>query len=219
MGGKAIWLRDAQSGEEKKLIDPTQEDKHFTAYIQKVLSERFFVYGTARMESCGSLSGRIFDVQRNKTIPIAFPDNQYAYFAFEQDGILYYRWNAEYETPIYVYALRLDDFGAAETIPAGENLLKNVPEANDVVEIQNLLYVPDTLYLALVESDTMGGIVAIRVFDLLKRSFIVRVPVESRHVFRAAMLGDKLYVYDIDWETDDPSSCKVGRYALEITLP
>ena len=219
MGGKAIWLRDAQSGEEKKLIDPNQEDKHFTAYIQNVLSERYFIYLTARMESDGGWGGRIFDVQRNKTIPIAYPYNRHADFYFAQDGILYYyAIEEEYFTPIYVYSLYLKDFDAAETLAFGEDLLRDVPEAHEVVEIQTLLYAPGAHYFVVAEG-AGGDTIALRVFDLQKQSFVARVPVEGRHIFRAAMLGDKLYCYDVDWETDNPSSCKVDRYALEITLP
>jgi len=211
-GARTIWLRDEQSGKETELIDPNadnQDSAYYIAYIQKVLNERYFVYGTAVMDSDVSWDGMIFDVQRGKTLPVVFSEGIHAYFRFAQDGILYYQ-AGDFEAPISVFTLKLADFDAAETLAVGENLLRDVPEANEVFEIQNLYADPGSHYLFVAEPS------ALRVFDLREKSFVMRVVLGDDFYFhhRAMKIGDALYLYGVDWETYE-----IERYALEIPLP
>jgi len=210
-GSRTIWLRDEQNGEETEIINANQDGHYYIAYMQEVLSERYFVYGTAVIDSDVSWDGNIFDMQRGKVLPIAYPEGVNAHFRFTRDGILYYDALAvEFETPISVYMLNLADFDAARVLAFGENLLKDVPEANEAFEVQTYYVDPGSCYLFVAEES------ALRVFDLQKKSFVTRIALgESFYYFhRAKVINGVLYLYGLDWGT-----YRIERYALEIPLP
>jgi len=58
--------------------------------------------------------------------------------------------------------------------------------------------------------------IALRVFDLQTREFIVSVSIET-YAFNAFRDANTLYHYDVTW--DESERCTPNRIVLEITLP
>ena len=154
---RTIRLRDEATGKETLLVDARRKGK--TAYVQEVLSERYFIY---------------YDPATGQ---------------------------------IHMYSLALGAaWDTAEALASSENLLDGVPEA-DMGETKQTLggFSPDGRYMVIVEYPFSS---ALRIFDLLEKKFIARVPSGFDHVaFRDART---IYCYNNNLH---------DRRALEITLP
>jgi len=150
---RTIWLRDETTGKETLLVDARRGK---TAYIQEVLSERYFVFGVAAPQTDDIWNGKIYDVERRMELPIAFPDGSFATYWFANDGVLYYgcQDHDEYGEPvagrIHLFSLTLGaDWDAAETLASSEDLLEGIPEAG-TGKIHSLFeFSPDGRYVVM----------------------------------------------------------------------
>jgi len=214
---RSIWLRDEATGKETSLLNHVRKGK--TAYIQEVLSDRFFVFGIATPETDDVWNGKIYDVQRRMELPIAFPDGRFGTYRFAKDGVLYYGdsyWDDETTGQIHLFSLTLGShWDTAETLVSSENLLEGILEADTGEEIHSLGdFSPDGRYVVMVVGDS--GETTLRVFDLRARKFVVSVPDEPYWgvTFRDVRT---LYSYDAAW--DESGRCIPNRTVIEITLP
>ena len=205
-----IYLRDENSGKETLLIEGNDDDGEnwYNPYVEKVIDERFFWYGGTGYE--WQTPGGVYDTHRMMKLLVEFPNDDWATYVGEHDGVRYYADEiyAEECGQLHVYPLTLSNLDTTKSLMAGENLLKDIPEA-DMGETYYYWQAasPDMRYFAVAEQS------AVRIFDLQKKAFVRREPVNDAAVFRISFQDERtLHCYSAD-EYD------TKHIALEIILP
>jgi len=205
-----IYLRDETTGKETLLIEGNDDDGEnwYNPYVGRVIDERFFWYGETFYE--WQTPGGVYDTQRMLKLPVEFPD-EWAIYMGEHDGVRYYAdWMYGEECgQLHVYPLTLNNLDTANSLMAGENLLKDIPEA-DMGETYYYWQAasPDMRYFAVTEQS------AVRIFDLREKAFVRREPVNDVAGSLRISFEDErtLHCYSAD-EHD------TKQLILEITLP
>ena len=219
-----LFLRDDKTGKETLLLeakwDDPYEEHNESPYVAHKLDDRYFLYIIQGWE--WHAGAGIYDTKRMKAIPIEKPPEKiismYSFYRPTHSDMLYLT-TSDYEVSAFaVYGIDLSKLDKAMALPIGENLLKDVSEAQSE-ELQSdchyAAFSSDGRYCAVLNSYALTNGVA-AVFDLHKKAFIFQIekPVSMKEYFRAAFDDNNaLYVYGVT------NQSVLAREVLEIKFP
>jgi|GEM_PF-3006032 len=207
-----IFLRDEKTKKETVLLESKIseiEETNEYPQVEQLLDDRYFAYTVGSWED--QAGAGVYDTVRMKAIPIEAPQGKRYMDSYNFQAVcgdtLYLRGpvhNTVELGPLQIFAVDLRGLDKAETLKAGEDLLKNVPEAKfeDLQgECYNSTISPNGRYCAVqaeqANRDPAGnGIVA--VFDLHQKAFVMRMekPANMSTYQDIAFFGNNtLYVY------------------------
>jgi len=225
-----LFLRNDKTGKETLLLeakwDDPYEEHNESPYVAHQLDDRYFVYIIQGWE--WHAGAGIYDTKRMKAIPIRKPNGRgfpmYSFYRPAHSDALYLI-GSDYEIAAFaVYRIDLSKLNKAETLSIGENLLKDVPEAQSE-ELQSdsfsAAFSPDGRYCAVPRHDYNSstfpnGILA--VFDLYEKAFVFQMerPGQMSDYYHGVFDdSNTLYVYGKTYD-DAARQWEFAREVLEI---